>query len=61
VRYACVSPAAAISEMYENTRAEGFGAEVPVRVMIGTLRALGLLLHAYYLRAQKVRPLISRI
>ena len=46
--------------MYERTRAEGFGAEVKRRVMIGTYVLSAGYYDAYYLRAQKVRTLIKR-
>ena len=49
-----------ITEMYERTRAEGFGAEVRRRVMIGTYVLSAGYYDAYYLRAQKVRTLIKR-
>src|SRR6266850_5810765 len=49
-----------IGEMYENTRAEGFGAEVRRRVMIGTYVLSAGYYDAYYLRAQKVRTLIKK-
>ncbi len=49
-----------IEEMYENTRAEGFGEEVKRRVMIGTYVLSAGYYDAYYLRAQKVRTLIKR-
>ena len=49
-----------IVEMYEKTRAEGFGAEVRRRVMIGTYVLSAGYYDAYYLRAQKVRTLIKK-
>lgn len=49
-----------INEMYENTRAEGFGAEVQRRVMIGTYVLSAGFYDAYYNRARKVRALIKR-
>ena len=49
-----------IISMYENTRAEGFGAEVRRRVMIGTYVLSAGYYDAYYVRAQKVRTLIKR-
>ena len=49
-----------ITEMYERTRAEGFGAEVQRRVMIGTYVLSAGFYDAYYNRARKVRALIKR-
>lgn len=47
-------------EMYRKTRAQGFGAEVKRRVMLGTYALSAGYYDAYYLRAQKVRTLIRR-
>jgi aspartyl-tRNA(Asn)/glutamyl-tRNA(Gln) amidotransferase subunit A len=60
VRYGLRTPGRTINEMYEKTRAEGFGAEVRRRVMIGTYVLSAGYYDAYYLRAQKVRTLIKR-
>ena len=49
-----------LTELYERTRAEGFGAEVRRRIMIGTYVLSSGYYDAYYLRAQKVRALILR-
>ncbi|MGB7433643.1 MAG: Asp-tRNA(Asn)/Glu-tRNA(Gln) amidotransferase subunit GatA [Ahrensia sp.] len=49
-----------ITDMYEKTRAAGFGAEVKRRIMIGTYVLSAGYYDAYYLRAQKVRTLIKR-
>ena len=49
-----------ITEMYENTRAEGFGNEVKRRVMIGTYVLSAGFYDAYYNRARKVRTLIKK-
>ena len=49
-----------IIEMYENTRAAGFGPEVRRRIMIGTYVLSAGYYDAYYLRAQKVRTLIKK-
>lgn len=47
-------------EMYEKTRAAGFGSEVKRRVILGTYVLSSGYYDAYYLRAQKVRTLIRR-
>ena len=49
-----------ITEMYEKTRAEGFGAEVQRRIMIGTYVLSAGFYDAYYNRARRVRALIKR-
>jgi aspartyl-tRNA(Asn)/glutamyl-tRNA(Gln) amidotransferase subunit A len=49
-----------ITEMYEKTRAEGFGPEVQRRVMIGTYVLSAGFYDAYYNRARKVRTLIRK-
>jgi aspartyl-tRNA(Asn)/glutamyl-tRNA(Gln) amidotransferase subunit A len=49
-----------IVEMYEKTRAEGFGPEVQRRIMIGTYVLSAGFYDAYYNRARKVRALIKR-
>ncbi len=46
-------------EMYEHTRARGFGAEVKRRIMLGTYALSSGYYDAYYARAQKVRTLIA--
>ncbi|WP_367364620.1 Asp-tRNA(Asn)/Glu-tRNA(Gln) amidotransferase subunit GatA [Candidatus Tisiphia endosymbiont of Nedyus quadrimaculatus] len=48
-----------IEEMYEKTRTAGFGAEVKRRIMIGTYLLSSVFMDAYYLKAQKIRRLIS--
>src|SRR3978361_574917 len=60
VRYGLRMPGRNITDMYEKTRAEGFGAEVRRRIMIGTYVLSAGYYDAYYLRAQKVRTLIKR-
>ncbi|ETW13109.1 aspartyl/glutamyl-tRNA amidotransferase subunit A [Roseivivax marinus] len=49
-----------VVEMYEKTRAEGFGAEVQRRVMVGTYVLSAGFYDAYYNRARKVRTLIKK-
>jgi len=60
VRFGARTEGADLIEMYENTRAAGFGAEVKRRVLIGTYVLSAGYYDAYYLRAQKVRALILR-
>ncbi|ALA19261.1 MULTISPECIES: Asp-tRNA(Asn)/Glu-tRNA(Gln) amidotransferase subunit GatA [unclassified Chelatococcus] len=60
VRYGLRVPGKDIVEMYEKTRAAGFGREVKRRIMIGTYVLSAGYYDAYYLRAQKVRTLIKR-
>jgi len=49
-----------LTDMYEKTRAEGFGAEVKRRILIGTYVLSHGYYDAYYIRAQKLRRLIAR-
>ncbi|MCP4318872.1 MAG: Asp-tRNA(Asn)/Glu-tRNA(Gln) amidotransferase subunit GatA [Hyphomicrobiales bacterium] len=60
VRYGLRKPGNDIVDMYEKTRAAGFGPEVKRRVLIGTYVLSAGYYDAYYLRAQKVRTLIKR-
>jgi aspartyl-tRNA(Asn)/glutamyl-tRNA(Gln) amidotransferase subunit A len=60
VRYGLRVEGHDITDMYEKTRAAGFGAEVRRRIMIGTYVLSAGYYDAYYLRAQKVRTLIKR-
>jgi aspartyl-tRNA(Asn)/glutamyl-tRNA(Gln) amidotransferase subunit A len=60
VRYGLRVAGRDVSDMYERTRAEGFGKEVRRRVMIGTYVLSAGYYDAYYLKAQKVRTLIKR-
>ncbi len=60
VRYGLRVPADDITEMYELTRAKGFGKEVKRRVMIGTYVLSAGYYDAYYVNAQKIRTLIKQ-
>jgi aspartyl-tRNA(Asn)/glutamyl-tRNA(Gln) amidotransferase subunit A len=61
VRYTTRSAdSATLSDMYRNTRGEGFGAECKRRIMLGTYVLSAGYYDAYYLKAQKVRGLIAR-
>jgi aspartyl-tRNA(Asn)/glutamyl-tRNA(Gln) amidotransferase subunit A len=60
VRFGLRVPGTTLDEMYENTRAEGFGAEVKRRVLIGTYVLSAGYYDAYYLKAQRLRSLILR-
>jgi len=60
VRYGYRTPDYAdLTDMYEKSRAEGFGAEVKRRIMIGTYVLSHGYYDAYYLQAQKLRRLIA--
>jgi aspartyl-tRNA(Asn)/glutamyl-tRNA(Gln) amidotransferase subunit A len=60
VRYGLREGGADIADLYERTRAKGFGAEVRRRLMIGTYVLSAGYYDAYYVRAQKIRTLIKR-
>ncbi len=60
VRYGLRESGDDIIDMYEKTRAAGFGKEVKRRVLIGTYVLSAGYYDAYYLRAQRVRTLIKR-
>jgi aspartyl-tRNA(Asn)/glutamyl-tRNA(Gln) amidotransferase subunit A len=60
VRYGLRVPGNDIVDMYENSRAAGFGPEVQRRIMIGTYVLSAGYYDAYYVRAQKIRTLIKR-
>ncbi|MFC3693626.1 Asp-tRNA(Asn)/Glu-tRNA(Gln) amidotransferase subunit GatA [Chenggangzhangella methanolivorans] len=60
VRYGARVAGRDITEMYENTRAAGFGSEVRRRIMIGAYVLSAGYYDAYYVRAQKVRTLIKQ-
>ncbi len=60
VRYGLRKPGRDIQDMYEQTRAAGFGPEVRRRIMIGAYVLSAGYYDAYYVRAQKIRSLIKR-
>ncbi len=60
VRFGLRVPGKTLDEMYELTRAAGFGKEVKRRIMIGTYVLSAGYYDAYYLKAQRLRALIAR-
>jgi aspartyl-tRNA(Asn)/glutamyl-tRNA(Gln) amidotransferase subunit A len=60
VRYGLRVEGESLDAMYCRTRAEGFGAEVKRRIMIGTYVLSAGFYDAYFTKAQKVRTLIKR-
>jgi aspartyl-tRNA(Asn)/glutamyl-tRNA(Gln) amidotransferase subunit A len=60
VRYGARVDGADLIELYERTRAAGFGAETQRRIMLGTYVLSAGYYEAYYVRAQKVRTLILK-
>src|SRR5207253_8493654 len=60
VRFGLRVPGDTLDEMYELTRAAGFGAEVRRRILIGTYVLSAGYYDAYYLNAQRVRTLLAR-
>ncbi len=60
VRYGAREDGVDLIDLYERTRAAGFGEEVKRRIMIGTYVLSAGYYDAYYLRAQKVRALILK-
>jgi len=60
VRYGRRATAGGLSELYERTRNEGFGAEVKRRLMLGTYALSAGYYDAFYAKAQAVRQLIQR-
>jgi len=60
VKYGVRNNNDSLMSMYTKTRAEGFGAEVKRRIMIGTYALSAGYYDAYYLKAQKVRTLIKQ-
>jgi aspartyl-tRNA(Asn)/glutamyl-tRNA(Gln) amidotransferase subunit A len=60
VRYGFRAKSSTLSEMYRLTRDGGFGMEVKRRIMLGTYALSAGYYDAYYLKAQKVRTLLTR-
>jgi aspartyl-tRNA(Asn)/glutamyl-tRNA(Gln) amidotransferase subunit A len=60
VRYGLRVPADDVGQMYEKTRAAGFGSEVKRRILIGTYALSSGYYDAYYVKAQKARTLFSQ-
>ncbi len=60
VKYGFRAPGKDLLDMYMNTRAQGFGAEVKRRIMLGTYALSSGYYDAYYLKAQQVRTLIKQ-
>ncbi|MBB5073075.1 aspartyl-tRNA(Asn)/glutamyl-tRNA(Gln) amidotransferase subunit A [Bartonella callosciuri] len=60
VRFGLRVPGKDVIEMYENTRAVGFGDEVKRRILVGTYVLSSGYYDNYYLKAQKVRTLVKR-
>ena len=60
VRYGRRAEAKNLHELYANTRAEGFGAEVQRRLLLGTFVLSSGYYDAYYVKAQKAREFIRR-
>jgi aspartyl-tRNA(Asn)/glutamyl-tRNA(Gln) amidotransferase subunit A len=59
VRYGLRVEGSDVNDMYEKTRAAGFGPEVKRRILIGTYALSSGYYDAYYVRAQKARTLIA--
>jgi aspartyl-tRNA(Asn)/glutamyl-tRNA(Gln) amidotransferase subunit A len=59
VRYGLRVEGADVGEMYEKTRAQGFGPEVKRRILIGTYALSSGYYDAYYVKAQKARTAIA--
>ena len=60
VRYGLRVDGADVGQMYESTRAAGFGPEVKRRILIGTYALSSGYYDAYYVKAQKARTLFSQ-
>ena len=58
LRYGALQPRATLSSTMSGTRAEGFGAEVKRRILMGTYTLSAGYIDAYYTRAQRVRALV---
>ena len=59
VRFGLRVPGESLDDLYQNTRGEGFGAEVKRRILMGTYVLSAGYYDAYYMKAQRVRTLIS--
>jgi aspartyl-tRNA(Asn)/glutamyl-tRNA(Gln) amidotransferase subunit A len=59
VRYGLRVPGEDVGQMYERTRAAGFGPEVKRRILIGTYALSSGYYDAYYVKAQKARTLVG--
>jgi aspartyl-tRNA(Asn)/glutamyl-tRNA(Gln) amidotransferase subunit A len=60
VKYGFRAEGKDLMDMYRNTRAQGFGAEVKRRIMLGTYALSSGYYEAYYRKAQQVRTLIKQ-
>jgi aspartyl-tRNA(Asn)/glutamyl-tRNA(Gln) amidotransferase subunit A len=60
VRYGLRVPGNSLDEMYENTRAQGFGHEVKRRIMIGTYVLSAGYYDAFYTRALKIKHIVTQ-
>ncbi len=60
VRYGLRIPGNSLDETYSNTRSEGFGAEVKRRILTGTNMLSSKLYESHFLKAQKVRNLVTQ-
>ncbi len=60
VRFGPRAPAATLSEMYKESREQGFGPEVKRRILLGTYVLSAGYYDAYYRKAQQVRALVTR-
>ncbi|MCL6561543.1 MAG: Asp-tRNA(Asn)/Glu-tRNA(Gln) amidotransferase subunit GatA [Firmicutes bacterium] len=60
IRFGLRQPASDLTQLYESTRAAGFGVEVKRRILLGTHVLSAGYYDAYYLRAEKVRTLIRQ-